>query len=117
MRVQCPEGTITKARINRDERKNEDDDGSGSFDIPQASCGESKAISSAGNSNAALCCLTDKIAAPDTFLSKAKSMRVQCPEGTITKARSEYRAFVIGAPSGTRTLDPLIKSQLLYQLS
>ena len=25
--------------------------------------------------------------------------------------------FVFGAPPGTRTLDPLIKSQLLYQLS
>ena len=49
MRVQCPEGPITKARSEyRDKRKNEDDDGSGSFDIPQASCGESKAISSAG---------------------------------------------------------------------
>ena len=31
-------------------------------------------------------------------------------------ARSRDRAF-FGAPSGTRTQDPLIKSQLLYQLS
>ena len=30
---------------------------------------------------------------------------------------SFYRAFLFGAPSGTRTRDPLIKSQLLYQLS
>ena len=29
----------------------------------------------------------------------------------------QSRAVVFGAPSGTRTLDPLIKSQLLYQLS
>ena len=28
-----------------------------------------------------------------------------------------YRKAVCGAPSGTRTQDPLIKSQLLYQLS
>ncbi len=27
------------------------------------------------------------------------------------------RIFFFGAPPGTRTLDPLIKSQLLYQLS
>ena len=27
------------------------------------------------------------------------------------------RAYFIGAPSGIRTRDPLIKSQLLYQLS
>ena len=29
----------------------------------------------------------------------------------------DYKPFFNGAPSGTRTLDPLIKSQLLYQLS
>ena len=30
---------------------------------------------------------------------------------------AEGRVFVCGAPSGFRTPDPLIKSQLLYQLS
>ena len=35
------------------------------------------------------------------------------PFGLLTTARR----FVFGAPSGIRTRDPLIKSQLLYQLS
>ena len=39
---------------------------------------------------------------------------------TLTFARSRFpvhRPKVFGAPSGIRTRDPLIKSQLLYQLS
>ena len=31
--------------------------------------------------------------------------------------RREFASHLFGAPSGTRTRDPLIKSQLLYQLS
>ncbi len=33
------------------------------------------------------------------------------------KKRSKIRPFISGGRAGTRTLDPLIKSQLLYQLS
>ena len=33
-----------------------------------------------------------------------------------TRKNASFQAK-FGAPSGTRTLDPLIKSQLLYQLS
>ena len=36
--------------------------------------------------------------------------------GKMKKALRFRKAF-FGAPSGTRTQDPLIKSQLLYQLS
>ena len=35
----------------------------------------------------------------------------------IMKIALRSRKAIIGAPPGTRTLDPLIKSQLLYQLS
>ena len=35
----------------------------------------------------------------------------------IMKTALRFRKAVCGAPSGTRTQDPLIKSQLLYQLS
>ena len=31
--------------------------------------------------------------------------------------KDSYRSNCLCTPSGTRTLDPLIKSQLLYQLS
>ena len=34
-----------------------------------------------------------------------------------TRASASVRALARGAPSGIRTRDPLIKSQLLYQLS
>ncbi len=34
-----------------------------------------------------------------------------------TKILGNMPSMDFGAPSGTRTLDPLIKSQLLYQLS
>ena len=36
---------------------------------------------------------------------------------TKTKRHGKSVSFCFGAPSGTRTRDPLIKSQLLYQLS
>ena len=35
----------------------------------------------------------------------------------IMKIALRFRKAIFGAPSGTRTQDPLIKSQLLYQLS
>ncbi len=35
----------------------------------------------------------------------------------LDKKKTAVAVFFLGAPSGTRTLDPLIKSQLLYQLS
>ena len=35
----------------------------------------------------------------------------------IMKIALRFRKAICGAPSGTRTQDPLIKSQLLYQLS
>ena len=35
----------------------------------------------------------------------------------IMKKALRFRKAFFGAPSGTRTQDPLIKSQLLYQLS
>ncbi len=35
----------------------------------------------------------------------------------LDKKRPLFAVFSFGAPPGTRTLDPLIKSQLLYQLS
>ena len=35
----------------------------------------------------------------------------------IMKITLRFRKAIFGAPSGTRTQDPLIKSQLLYQLS
>ena len=38
-------------------------------------------------------------------------------ERNSTDTEKRYRPFLIGAPSGIRTRDPLIKSQLLYQLS
>ena len=34
-----------------------------------------------------------------------------------TRKRNRSQVFHLGAPSGTRTQGPLIKSQLLYQLS
>ena len=33
------------------------------------------------------------------------------------KKQPQMRLFYLGGRAGTRTLDPLIKSQLLYQLS
>ncbi len=36
---------------------------------------------------------------------------------TYIKKDSYFKVTVFCTPSGTRTLDPLIKSQLLYQLS
>ena len=36
---------------------------------------------------------------------------------TEKQKTTRWVVFVFGAPPGTRTLDPLIKSQLLYQLS
>ena len=39
------------------------------------------------------------------------------PKNSNKKQPYVYRKAVCGAPSGTRTQDPLIKSQLLYQLS
>ena len=38
-------------------------------------------------------------------------------ESRVHKKSESIDSLFIGAPSGTRTLDPLIKSQLLYQLS
>ena len=35
----------------------------------------------------------------------------------LDRKKQVIRLAFYGAPSGTRTLDPLIKSQLLYQLS
>ena len=35
----------------------------------------------------------------------------------VKKKTSVQRSYLNGTPSGARTLDPLIKSQLLYQLS
>ena len=41
------------------------------------------------------------------------------PAVKVDKAQKRRRlaSFLFGAPSGTRTRGPLIKSQLLYQLS
>jgi hypothetical protein len=36
---------------------------------------------------------------------------------TLKRKNPAEAGFLIGAPSGFRTPDPLIKSQLLYQLS
>ena len=48
---------------------------------------------------------------------RLREVRVR-PEGNgATKKPQHSLRFFFGAPSGTRTQDPLIKSQLLYQLS
>ena len=45
-------------------------------------------------------------------------MREAAPKGMAQqKVPSHSAEDFFGAPSGTRTQDPLIKSQLLYQLS
>jgi hypothetical protein len=40
-----------------------------------------------------------------------------CNGGKRRSALPQFRGVLFGAPSGFRTPDPLIKSQLLYQLS
>ena len=58
-----------------------------------------------------------------SILSKSTSLRcaiggLSPPVGLLTEHSCfGYDAALNGAPSGTRTRDPLIKSQLLYQLS
>ena len=44
-------------------------------------------------------------------------VRIGSNSGTKTKEHADGVLFCFGAPSGIRTRDPLIKSQLLYQLS
>ena len=58
-----------------------------------------------------------KVAKQD-FVGKARSSRMSSAVIFCKKiAASECRLRRAGALSGTRTLGPLIKSQLLYQLS
>ena len=48
-----------------------------------------------------------------------KLMKISGSQGSSPRCTKKELLFlgVLGAPPGTRTLDPLIKSQLLYQLS
>ena len=41
----------------------------------------------------------------------------KCERFTHKNTRNRYGFGIFGAPSGTRTRDTLIKSQVLYQLS
>ena len=58
---------------------------------------------------------------PPENLLNAETLAGSSPVGNFRKTQKEATVwpplFVFGAPSGTRTLGPLIKSQLLYQLS
>ena len=58
------------------------------------------------------------------LFSRAASRQVSLPLQSLTSVfgmgtggPSALKTRTFGAPSGIRTLDPLIKSQLLYQLS
>lgn len=46
-----------------------------------------------------------------------RQMKALHKAAIIMKIALRFRKAIFGAPSGTRTQDPLIKSQLLYQLS
>ena len=46
-----------------------------------------------------------------------RQMKALHKAAIIMKIALRFRKAICGAPSGTRTQDPLIKSQLLYQLS
>ncbi len=49
-------------------------------------------------------------------VSPVMTASIPLQKNVFDKKRQASLVF-FGAPSGTRTLDPLIKSQLLYQLS
>ena len=53
------------------------------------------------------------------FLNASCPLGVRVPNVLHTKNKNHQKVILIfyGAPSGTRTLDTLIKSQVLYQLS
>ena len=54
----------------------------------------------------------------DTADGGMRTLRVQIPSGGKKTKNTAFAVFLFfGAPSGIRTRDPLIKSQLLYQLS
>ena len=55
-------------------------------------------------------------ALPDPFSYQPHGLQVSKKQRPPTQSRKTL-PFMNDAPSGTRTLDPLIKSQLLYQLS
>ena len=66
----------------------------------------------------AVCCVSNELS------SRSVSRQVLSPQQSLTSVfgmgtggPSAIKAPTNGAPPGTRTPDPLIKSQLLYQLS
>ena len=73
-----------------------------------------------GDSIVIVRCVQSWLSAPrdaDTASGGMRTLRVQIPKVAKTKKHRLCGVFVFGAPSGIRTRDPLIKSQLLYQLS
>ena len=54
---------------------------------------------------------------PLTWVEVSGKTKALHKAAIIMKKALRFRKAFFGAPSGTRTQDPLIKSQLLYQLS